>query len=77
MEIIAMGGVPMFDKNQNKYVDKEELDKLKEEAEQQRLEENLTTPTKDFSDIAESSGVNIIDGNDVKDEEDNDDDLPF
>ena len=77
MEIVAMGGVPMFDKNQNKYVDKEELDKLKEEAEQQRIEENLTTPTKDFSDIAESSGVNIIDGNDVKDEEDNDDDLPF
>jgi hypothetical protein len=77
MEIIAMGGVPMFDKNQNKYVDKEELDKLKEEAEQQRIEENLTTPTKDFSDIAESSGVNIIDGNDVKDEEENDDDLPF
>jgi hypothetical protein len=77
MEIIAMGGVPMFDKNQNKYVDKEELDKLKEEAEQQRIEENLTTPTKDFSDIAESSGVNIIDGNDVKDEEDDGDDLPF
>ena len=75
MAIIAMGGVPVFSKEENKYVDKEELDKLKEEAEKQRLEEAITEPTKDFSDIAESSGVNIIDGNDVKD--DDDEDLPF
>ena len=74
MEIIAMGGVPVFNKDANKYIDKEELDKVKEEAEKQRIDEALTEPTKDFSDIAESSGVNIIDGNDVKDEED---DLPF
>ena len=52
----------------------EGLDKMKEEAEKQRIDEALTEPTKDFSDIAESSGVNIIDGNDVKDEEE---DLPF
>lgn len=75
MAIIAMGGVPVFSKEENKYVDKEELDKLKEEAEKQRIDEALTEPTKDFSDIAESSGVNIIDGNDVKD--DDDEDLPF
>ena len=75
MEIIAMGGVPTFSKEQNKYVDKEELDKLKEEAEKQRIEESVTTSTKDFSDIAESSGVNIIDGDDVKDEDE--EDLPF
>ena len=75
MAIIAMGGVPVFSKEENKYVDKEELDKLKEEAERQRIDEALTEPTKDFSDIAESSGVNIIDGNDVKD--DDDEDLPF
>ena len=76
MEIIAMGGVPMFSKEENKYIDKEELLKLKEEAEKQRIEEAITEPTKDFSDIAESSGVNIIDGNDVKDEDD-EEDLPF
>lgn len=76
MAIIAMGGVPVFSKEENKYVDKEELDKMKEEAEKQRIDEALTEPTKDFSDIAESSGVNIIDGNDVKDEDD-DNDLPF
>ena len=75
MAIIAMGGVPVFSKEENKYVDKEELDKMKEEAEKQRIDEALTEPTKDFSDIAESSGVNIIDGNDVKD--DDDEDLPF
>jgi hypothetical protein len=74
MAVIAMGGVPMFSKEQNKYIDKEELDKIKEEAEKQRIDEALTEPTKDFSDIAESSGVNIIDGNDIKDD---DDDLPF
>ena len=77
MEIVAMGGVPMFSKDENKYIDKEELDKLKEKAEQQRIEENLSEPTKDFSDIAESSGVNIIDGNDVKDDDDDMDGLPF
>lgn len=76
MAIIAMGGVPVFSKEENKYVDKEELDKLKEEAEKQRIDEAFTEPTKDFSDIAESSGVNIIDGNDVKDDE-LDEDLPF
>jgi hypothetical protein len=65
----------MFSKEHNKYIDKEELDKIKAEAEQQRIDEALTEPTKDFSDIAESSGVNIIDGNDVKD--DDDEDLPF
>lgn len=75
MEIVAMGGVPTFSKEQNKYVDKEELDRIKEEAEKQRIEENTAEPTKDFSDIAESSGVNIIDGNDVKD--DDEEDLPF
>ena len=74
MEIIAMGGVPIYNKEQNKYIDKEEYNKVKNEAEQQRINENLTEPTKDFSDIAESSGVNIVDGNDVKDD---DEDLPF
>ena len=74
MEIIASGGIPVFNKEANKYVDKEELDKIKEEAERERLEEAITVPTKDFSDIAESSGVNIVDGNDVNDEPD---DLPF
>ena len=76
MEIIAMGGVPVYSKEENKYIDKDELLKIKEEAEKQRLEEAITEPTKDFSDIAESSGVNIIDGNDVKDDDDCDD-LPF
>lgn len=77
MEIVAMGGVPMFSKDENKYIDKEELGKLKEKAEQQRIEESLSEPTKDFSDIAESSGVNIIDGNDVKYDDDDMDGLPF
>jgi hypothetical protein len=76
MSIIAMGGVPVFSKEENRYIDKEELVKVNEEAEKQRIEEALTEPTKDFSDIAESSGVNIIDGNDVKDDDD-EDDLPF
>lgn len=74
MEIIAGGGVPVYNKDLGRYVDKEESVKAKEEADRQRLEETISAPTKDFSDIAESSGVNIIDGNDVKDE---DDDLPF
>ena len=74
MEIIAGGGVPVYNKDLGRYVDKEESVKVKEEADRQRFEETITTPTKDFSDIAESSGVNIVDGNDVKDD---DEDLPF
>ena len=73
MRIIATGGVPIFSKELNKYVDKEEMNKAKEEAERQRIEEELTEETRDYSEIANSKDI-IIDGNNGDEQEE---DLPF
>ena len=48
MAIIASGGVPIYDKELNKYVDKEEMNKIKEEAEKQRIEEQLAEEAVDY-----------------------------
>ena len=73
MVIIAQGGIPVFNKELNKYVDKEEMNKIKEEAEKKRIEEELTEDTRDYSEIANGNNV-IVDetSNDGQDE-----DLPF
>ena len=71
MEIIAMGGVPVFNKELNKYVDKEELDKIKKEAEEEKIKDELKEETTDYSEIANSK--EIIVGESAEEEED----LPF
>lgn len=75
MSIIVKGGIPVFDKNQNKYVDSEEKAEEDKKAAEEELKENLTEHTRDFSDFPEkndkedkSMGGIIIDG---------EDDLPF
>ena len=82
MAIIAQGGIPVFNKELNKYVDKEEMNKIKEEAEKMRIEEELTEETKDYSSI-NGNGI-IIDGTTMTAEtkadetqEEEEDDLPF
>ena len=82
MAIIAQGGIPIFNKELNKYVDKEEMNKIKEEAEKKRTEEELTEETKDYSAI-NGNGI-IIDGTTMTSEikadetqEEEEDDLPF
>ena len=82
MAIIAQGGIPVFNKELNKYVDKEEMNKIKEEAEKKRIEEELTEETKDYSAINDN-GI-IIDGTTMTEEtkadetqEEEEDDLPF
>ena len=82
MAIIAQGGIPVFNKELNKYVDKEEMNKIKEEAEKKRIEEELTEETKDYSAI-NGNGI-IIDGTTMTSEtkadetqEEEEDDLPF
>lgn len=82
MAIIAQGGIPVFNKELNKYVDKEEMNKIKEEAEKKRIEEELTEETKDYSAI-NGNGI-IIDGTTMTAEtkadetqEEEEDDLPF
>lgn len=69
MEIVAMGGVPYFDKEQNKFVDKSEANKIREEAERQRIEESLAKPTIDYSAIANPTAdpTQIFDGTKVGD----------
>ena len=74
MMIIAMGGVPIFNKELGKYVDKDEMNKIKEEAEKERIEEEITKEPIDYSKIAESNDIIVNDGK--KDEEESDD-LPF
>ena len=76
MTIIAMGGVPVFNKELNKYVDKDEMNKIKEEAEKQRIEDELTEETKDYSEIAKSKDI-IVNEQTTTDESDDDEDLPF
>ena len=76
MSIIAMGGIPVFNKDLNKYVDKDEFNKVKEEAEKERIEESLTKEKIDYSSIAKSKNIIIEDPNDAKTNEDGED-LPF
>ncbi len=80
MAIIAQGGIPIFNKELNKYVDKEEMNKIKEEAEKKRIEEEFTEETKDYSAI-NGNGI-IIDGTTMTaetkvDETQEEEDLPF
>lgn len=74
MSIIALGGVPVFNKELNKYVDKDEMNKLREEAENERLEKELTSDEIDYSSIGKIK-PSIFD--DENNDEDGEEDLPF
>lgn len=67
MEIIAMGGVPIYSKEQNKYIDKIEQEKQKEEA--LKVAESEVRQVDDFSSV---SGAETIFGSD-----DTEDDFKF
>jgi len=74
MEIVVKGGVPIFDKNKNRYVDSVKKAEEDKKAAEEELKENLTEHKKDFSDFPkeepsdENFGGVIMNG---------DDDLPF
>lgn len=55
MSIVVQGGIPVFDKEQNKYVDKAELDERKEVARETELRENITEQKKDFTKFVEDN----------------------
>ena len=78
MSIVAEGGVPVFSKEEKKYIDKLEADKIKEEANRQRMEEAMTEQARDYSEVVAPATNGIIDGTkfDTSDEEDGDS-LPF
>ena len=73
MSVIVQGGVPVFSKEKNKYVDKEEsINEAKQE-----IEENLTPITKDLSQPQEEKHhfeQNIVVNDIIMDD---DDDMPF
>ena len=74
MHIVVKGGIPVFDKEKNKYVDSTSKAEEEKKAAEEELMENLTEHKKDFSDFPkqepseENFGGVIIDG---------EDDLPF
>lgn len=53
MAIVVQGGIPIFDKEQNKYVDKAELDERNEKEKEIEIQENLTEQKKDFTQFVE------------------------
>lgn len=75
MEIVVKGGIPIFDKNKNRYVDSVKKAEEDKKAAEEELKENLTEHKKDFSDFPkeepsdENFGGVIMNGDD--------DDLPF
>ena len=73
MEIVVKGGIPVFDKNQNKYVDSQEKAEEDKKAAEEELKENLTEHKKDFSDFPKNDLEDESFGGVINDE----DDLPF
>ena len=66
MEVVRDGYVPAFDKNKNKFVKKEDLEKETKEEEEKRIAENFTEDT---------SGIDVTKKPDIFDEPE--EDLPF
>lgn len=73
MAVIASGGVPVFNKELSRYVDKESMVKIQQEVEEEMANDNETQI--DYSEIVKPSSE-IIDGASV-DTNPEDDDLPF
>ena len=72
MAVIVQGGVPYFSRELNTYVDKDEhIAKEKKE-----IEDNLTQPTKDFSNPVEEIEKKVVMNVNLSDDDD-DDALPF
>lgn len=70
MSIVIQGGVPIYDKEKGCFVDKHEKESLEQEALKERIQENLTQPSIDFSDITNNNEVKIINGNKVEKNDD-------
>ena len=77
MKIVAEGGVPVYSTEEKRYVNKVEADKIKEEADKQRMEEAPTAQARDYSEVASApaTATTIIDGSQY--DTSNDEGLPF
>lgn len=68
MAIVVDGGTPVYDKNEGKYVDLSKKQEEDKKAAEKELKENLTEPTKDFSDFVKpvnSTDAILIDGDEL------------
>lgn len=65
MEVVASGGVPVYSKELGKWVDKNEAKKASDEAKQEEFDEVFTKPKMTYEDLANDTGGEIINGNDV------------
>ena len=74
ISIVIQGGVPIYDKEKGMFIDKVQKEKDEKEAENDRLEEELTEPSIDFSEVAKGS-TQIIEGNKVGNTKAEDDEL--
>ena len=55
MAIIVQGGIPVFDKTQNKYVDELETDQRSDDENVEELQNSLTEQKKDFSQMTDNA----------------------
>ena len=69
MEVVASGGVPVFNHDLGKYVDKDEMDAIREVADQERFEAAVAKTEVDYSEIV-NGGAKIVDGTACSDTED-------
>ena len=74
MRIIAENGVPVYNKEIGGYVDKDEFLRAQEEAKRERIEQELSSEKKDYSELVDAKG--IVDGSNFDTSED-DGSLPF
>lgn len=78
MSIIVGGGVPVFSKEENKYIDKSEKEK-KDKEEKEEIENNLSRNNVDLSTPTQIYGndINVNNNNISYNSFDEDDDIPF
>lgn len=80
MSVLLQGGIPVFDKDSQTYVNKEDLQKAQEEKKNQEISERLSEPSRDFSmpqPLEESNGLGMAMPSAPQTFEDEEDDLPF
>lgn len=81
LSIVVDGKVPVWSKNLNQWIAKDDADKIQAEAKAQQIAENLMAPSQDFSQFAVNTGMTqtektIIESNPFSSSS-NLDDLPF
>lgn len=56
MEVVLLGGVPVWSQDLKRFVDKQVVEKINEELKEQDIKDNLKEPSKDFSSFTVDTG---------------------